>query len=150
MPSTSSPMKRKLDEVIDVDDTTQSSTTKTRRFDEGSQVGIKLLIPKLENSRSLLLHQDFFIFLLFSFFTATPFSSCAINQASIIGKEPFNGHKKLHAAFLGVEYPTPFHAALLGGGVPREVSALPGARSTSSTAWNTRTHQPKENRSVYS
>ncbi|KAL4555635.1 hypothetical protein LXL04_038259 [Taraxacum kok-saghyz] len=34
MPSTLSTMKRNLDEVIDVDDTTQSSTTKTRRFDE--------------------------------------------------------------------------------------------------------------------
>ncbi|KAL4562864.1 hypothetical protein LXL04_026895 [Taraxacum kok-saghyz] len=48
MPSTSSTMKRKLDEVIDVDDTTQSSTTKTRHLDGVDGVGIKLLIPKVE------------------------------------------------------------------------------------------------------
>ena len=48
MPSTSSTMKRNLDEVIDVDDTTQSSATKTRRPDGVDGVGIKLLIPKVE------------------------------------------------------------------------------------------------------
>ncbi|KAL4554170.1 hypothetical protein LXL04_039707 [Taraxacum kok-saghyz] len=48
MPSTSSTMKRNLDEVIDVDDTTQSSTTKPRRLDGVDGVGIKLLIPKVE------------------------------------------------------------------------------------------------------
>ncbi|KAL4555200.1 hypothetical protein LXL04_037811 [Taraxacum kok-saghyz] len=59
-------------------------------------------------------------------------------------KEPFNGHLLLHAAFLGVEYPTPFHAALHGGGVPRQFPALPGASSASSTAFYARLEEGLE------